>query len=141
MPVYDAAMRGRAVIVHTLAHCRAALAAAAALGVKVTLLSAPGAASYLGGGYWKAMIDEARSDCPGADALAVLDCGEHAGHALAALRQGVEAVRFHGKPEAADRIADIARKSGAALVERTPRALDLLDEPDPEAACRDWLEG
>ncbi len=134
-------MRGRAVIVHTLSHARAALAAAAARGVRVTLLSAPGAAAYLGGGYWKAMIDEARAGNSKADALAVLDCGAHAGHALAALREGVEAVRFHGKPEAADRIADIARKSGAALVERTPRALDLLDEPDPEAACRDWLAG
>ncbi len=134
-------MLGRAVIVHTLVQASAVLTAAAALGVRVTLLSAPGAASYLGGGYWKAMIDQARAGNPKADVLAVLDCGEHAGQALAALREGVEAVRFHGKPEAADRIADIARKSGAALVKRVPRALDLLDEADPEAACRNWLGG
>ena len=38
-------MRGRAIIVHSLDHAKAALSAAAELGVPVTLLSAPGAAA------------------------------------------------------------------------------------------------
>ncbi len=57
-------MLPRAVIVHNLAHTRAALAAASALEAPVTLMSAPGAAAYLGAGYFQAMIEEARAEFP-----------------------------------------------------------------------------
>ncbi len=131
----------RAVIVHTLAHARAALAAASALEAPVTLMSAPGAAAYLGAGYFQAMIEEARAEFPSVPAPALLDCGDKAGLALAALRQGIEAVRFSGKKDVRAKIAEIARKHGAELRADAPPALDLLDHADPEAACRAWLAG
>jgi fructose/tagatose bisphosphate aldolase len=134
-------MLPRAVIVHDLSHARAALAAASALEVPVTLLSAPGAAAYLGAGYFQAMVEAARAEFPSVPAPAVLDCGDKPGLALAALRQGVETVRFSGKQDVEANIADIARKYGGELRTDAPPALDLLDHADAEAACRDWLAG
>lgn len=131
----------RAVIVHDFDHARAALDAASELGVSVLLLSAPGAASYLGAGYFQAMVEQARAEYPSVPAPAILDCGDRPGLALAALRQGIEIVRFTGRGTAAAKIADLARKYGGEVRNDAPPALDLLDEPDPVAACRDWLAG
>ncbi len=131
--------QSRAVVVHTLAHARAALAAAAELRVPVLLLSPPGAASYMGAGYFQAMIAEARDAFPAVEAGAVLDCADMAGLALAALRQGIGAVRLGGRDDVVGRVADIARQLGAELWAGSPPALDLLDAPDPRAACLDWL--
>lgn len=131
----------RAVIVHDLAQARAAVAAAAALGAPVLLLSPPGAAAYLGAGYFKAMAQAARAGHPGARVVAVLDCGEAPGHALAALRAGVDAVCFRGAAETAARLADVAAQSGAGFHRKPPKALDLAGVDDPAAACRAWLGG
>ena len=129
----------RAVIVHNLAHARAALAAAAGLGVPVTLLSPPGAAASLGVGYFAAMVEAARRAVPGAAATAILDCGDAPGLALAALRHGIPAVRVQAPARARARIADIAAQSGAALVSGRIAALDLAKSDEPLAACRAWL--
>ena len=52
-------MNERPIIVHSLEDAEAALAAAADLGVPVTLRSAPGAARYLGATVFRDMISEA----------------------------------------------------------------------------------
>jgi IMP dehydrogenase len=61
-----------------LEHARAAVTAAAALGVPVTLGSAAGAAGYAGPGWFKAAVDAAASEHPGAAVSAVLDCADEA---------------------------------------------------------------
>lgn len=128
-----------AIVFHGLADAKAALAAAAALGVPVTLLSAPAAASYAGPGWFRAVVEQARAAHPEAEAAAVLDCGDRSGHALAALREGVTAIRFSGKTS--DKIEDIAAQYGARVVRDRPEALDLQEVAgDPAAACRAWLE-
>jgi fructose/tagatose bisphosphate aldolase len=128
-----------AVIVHDLEHARAAVAAAAALGVAVTLRSAPGAASYLGPPVFRAMIDAARESATGANVLAVMDCGRDAGRALAALRHGIERVRVDLPLATKMRLADIAGCYNAALDDDESVALDLLNCDDPAAACQKWL--
>jgi hypothetical protein len=128
-----------AVIVHDLEHARAAVAVAAALGVAVTLRSAPGAASYMGPSVFRAMIDAARDSMPGADVVAVMDCGHDAGWALAALRHGIKRVRIDLPPTTTRRLADIAGCYGAAIDDDDSAALDLLNSPDPAAACQNWL--
>jgi hypothetical protein len=130
-----------AVIIHDLEHARAAAAAAAALRVGVTLRSPPGAVSYLGPSVFRAMIDAARESAPGADVVAVMDCGRDAGWALAALRHGIERVRVDLPPTTMRRLADIAGCYGAAIDDDDGAALDLLDCPDPAAACQKWLAG
>jgi len=85
------------------------------------------------------MIEQAHKDHPEAHMSVVLDCGDRAGDALAALREGIEAVRYSGRRDVAAKIAAIARRSGGRLYEERAPALDLLDEADPAAACREWL--
>ena len=132
-------MAGKAVIVHSLADARAALAAAADLGVPVTLASAPGAAAYAGPGWFQEVVAQAAAEVPRADCQAVIDCGERAGDVLLALRLGLERVRFTGKKDAAKKLAAIAEQQGATLITGRLEALDLRGAADPAAACRDWL--
>ncbi len=134
-------MGGRAVIVHSLDHARAALSAAGRAGLAVTLRSAPGAAAYLGASVFAGMIAEAARVNPGVAFTAVLDCGADPGLALNALRQGIGCIRIDVPAEVRGRIADIAAQSGATLDEADGPALDLLAVADPSAACRDWLGG
>lgn len=132
-------MGARAIIVHDLAQARAALAAAAELGVAATLASPPGAAAYLGAAWFRGMIVLARESHPEAEVEVVMDCGDKAGHVLAALGEGFTRVRFTGKAKVAAKLASIAEQRGAALLRGRLPALDLRGAGDPAAACRDWL--
>jgi len=138
---HDTGRPGRPVLVHDIEHCRAALSAARAVGRGVTLRSAPGAAAWLGPRFFKAMTDAARAEYPEVAADAVLDCGDAPGHALAALRAGIPAVRLVAPKPVRDKVADIAGQCGARLDRDRRRPLDLFDLPEPEAACRAWLAG
>ena len=128
-----------AVIVYNIGHARAAVAAAAALSVAVTLRSAPGATSSLGPSVFRAIVDMALESDLTADVIAVMDCGGDAGRALSALRHGIERVRVDLPPATVKRIADIAGCYGAAIDHDDGVALDLLNCDDPAAACRKWL--
>jgi len=128
------------IVIHNLAHARAALAAAAEAGVPVTLISAPAAAAYLGAAVFREIVATARREVPGAEATAVLDCGDARGLALNALRHGLKAVCLKAPADVLARVADIARQLDAVVLERVEGpALDLLDAADPLAACRQWL--
>jgi fructose/tagatose bisphosphate aldolase len=129
----------RAVIVHSLDHALAALAAADGLGVAVTLRSAPGAAAYLGASVFRDMVAEAALRFPGVPLAAVLDCGGDPGLALNALRQGIKALRLDAPRDVRRRVADIAAQKGAVLDEDLGPALDLFAVDDAEATCRAWL--
>ncbi len=134
--------RERFVVIHSLEHARAALAAAEAAGTSVTLASAEAAGGYAGPGWFKAIVDIAAAEFPGVVTTCVLDCGEEAGTVLAALRLGLRRVRFTGPAAAAARLNEIAAEIGA-VIERDALepALDLCDETDPAAACRAFLAG
>lgn len=131
-----------AIVFHSLAQAKAALAAAGERGVTVTLLSAHSAAGYAGPGWFRSVVEQARAAHPGVEVVAVLDCGEFSGLALAALREGVAAIRFSG--DTADKIADIAGQYGARVIAERPAALDLAGIErkgwDMVRACREWLE-
>ncbi len=130
------------IIIHNIADARAALAAAADVGRPVILVSAPGAAAYLGAAVFREMVAAAARDMPGADVTAMIDCGEDAGLALNALRHGLTAIRLRAGAAAMAAVADIAAQMGA-IIDPDPEgpALDLLDRPDAPAACRAWLQG
>ena len=143
MPVllflYDPAMAGKAVIIHSLAHARAALAAAAEFDVPVTLSSAPGAAAYVGPGWFQEVAAQARDAFPEVEATVLIDCGARPGHVLAALRTGFACVRFTGGKAVSERLAAIAEAYGAELVTGRLDALDLRLATEPATACRAWL--
>lgn len=138
----DGHVDARRIIVHSLDHARAALAAAAELRVPVTLASAEGAGGYAGPLWFKALIETALRDHPGLSAAAVLDCADEAGTTLAALRAGIKRVRFSGGDEVRQRLAAIAAQLGAEIESgEPPPALDLLDAADPRRLCRAYLAG
>jgi len=112
--------------VHSLAHAVAALNAASEAGRGVVLASAPDAGISAGPGWWGALVAAAREAVPAARFTALLDCGDDAGAAQAAIRAGIEAIVFTGRPDVAERLADIARRAGSRLTrERVAPSVDL----------------
>jgi len=137
-------MKNRPIIVHSLENARAAVAAAAELGLPVTLRSAPGAAAYLGAQVFRDLIAEAAAAHPATEVTAVFDCGKDPGLALGALRRGLKVIRLDAPPDTLGKVADIARQTGARLDQTDPAdppGLDLLEAGDAEARVRTWLKG
>ena len=119
---------GPAIVIHSLAHATAALTAAAKAGRPVVLLSAAGAGIYAGAGWFAALVTAAREAVPAAQSTALLDCGDDAGAAMAAIRIGVEGIIFTGRAEVARRLADIAKEAGVRLETTRPEpALDFAE--------------
>jgi hypothetical protein len=133
------------IIIHSLAHAVAALTAAAKAGRPIVLASAPEAGVYAGPGWFREVIGAAREAMAAAQFSAVLDCGDDAGAAMAAIRAGIEAVVFTGRADVARRLADIAAQRGARLItERSAAALDLgtpffADEETLRRRCTEIL--
>ncbi len=117
------------------------MSVASAIPRPILLLSAVGAAGTVGPGWFQAVIKKGKTDFPNVIVKAMLDCGDSPGHALAALRQGVDYVRFDGV--SADKVADIALQTGAKLIRTRPESLDFyhleLSGQQIEIACRTWL--
>jgi len=67
---------------------------------------------------------------------AILDCGDRPGDVLAALRQGLSDLAFHGDGPVRDRLAAIAGAKGARLLRRPREDLDCARTPDPATACK-----
>jgi hypothetical protein len=127
------------IIVHSLAHAVAALSAAAQAGRHITLASAPDAGISAGPGWFGTLVAAAREAVPAAQSTALIDCGDDAGAAMAAIRAGIEAIVFTGRADVAERLADIASQTGSRLVTARPApALDLEAEffAAPEALRR-----
>jgi hypothetical protein len=100
-------------VVHSLDQARAAVAVATA---PLALESPPAASASLGIGWWRNLLTAIAAEFPNRAVRGVLDCGDAPGHALAAIAAGVQTVRLQGPPELLDKIADIARQSGAEVV-------------------------
>ena len=92
------------------------------------LASAIDTGSYAGPGWWGALVAAAHDAVPAAQFTSLLDCGDDAGAAQAAIRAGRRAIVFTGRDDVAERLADIARQRGIGLLTRRPPAsLDLGD--------------
>jgi hypothetical protein len=126
-----------AVIVHGIDEARFALGLAGPGGV--CLLSAPGAAGFLGPAWWQALLR-----ATGAESAGLLDCGRAPGLALAALRLGLPRILLLAAAPGHAAIAAAAAEAGADLIDTRPPALDLrhLDPGHPGAArkLRAWLD-
>lgn len=125
-----------AVVVHAAAEARFAVSVAADTGV--TLLSAPGAAGYMGALWWQALLRAADAEAAG-----VLDCDRAPGEALAALRLGMRRLLLLAEAPGHDAVAAAAAECGAELWSVRPPALDLrgLDPARPGARRKlaEWL--
>ena len=129
-------------MIHTLAQAEAALRAAHARSLHVTLRSAPGAANYAGLDFLKPLFETAARSNPEAKHNVIIDCGSDPALAHRAMVMGFQRITFSGPSAMAEKIAQIGKKCGARLVPtRTPaHVLDLLDSPHPENACETYLD-
>jgi len=135
-------MTAPTIIIHDLDHATAALAAAARAGLAVELRSAAGAGAGLGPGVFKAITEQAFAHHADTHCIAVLDCGDEAGTALAAIRAGCRHVAIDLDPPARDKLADLAAARDIRLHARPAGpVLDLADVDDAPAALRIYLEG
>jgi len=133
------------IIIHSLGQAIAALNVAARAGRAIVLASALDAGSYVGPGWFGALIGAAREAVPEARFSALLDCGDNVGAALAAIRSEIEGVVFIGRPDVAGRLADIARQHGVRFeTDRWASALDLGEDffvsgDSVERRCAEFL--
>ncbi|MFP5512106.1 MAG: hypothetical protein ACLGJC_03330 [Alphaproteobacteria bacterium] len=137
----------RPILIRGLDDALAAGAAARAAGTPLVLMAPPAA-----GALWlRGVVDRVRKAHPELEVAGLLDCGDRAGEAQAALAAGLRLVLFTGHPGMADRLAAIAAARGAALSTRRTPTLDLAATASAEgrgphraaaleALCRDWLE-
>ena len=125
----------REIVIHSLDHAVAALAAAAARDMAVTLASAPGAAMNVGPSWFKAVIEQASERYPAVAVTAILDCGDESGAVMAALRTGLKNLRFHGVDALRTKLAEM----GATFTPPADEVLDLLSAREPERACAAFL--
>jgi hypothetical protein len=127
-------VRHPAVVVHGLPHARTVLAA----GRAVTLLSAPGAALYAGCGWWRALVERARSEHPGIAVDDILDCADASGLALGALRSGQRLIVLDPIAPGWRSVASIAASLGGAVLGVRPPALDMANR-GAARGLHDWL--
>lgn len=122
--------------IHGLDDALAAAAAAAELGQPLELISAPGAGYWAGPLWFRALVDDVRRRFPEVALTATLDCGDHAGAVLAAIRARVPRVLFTGSEATARRLAAMAESVGTAFTTAIPAAMDLRNRPDKAGFCR-----
>lgn len=128
-----------AVIVDGLPAAERAADVARTLKTPLLLISPPDGAAQSGAGWFAALVQETRRRFPDVTIASVLDCGNRAGDALAAIAMPVDAVVFTGHEEAARRLRDIAGRAGATLYRQAPAALFLRAGGDAAATARAFV--
>ncbi|WP_166121766.1 hypothetical protein [Acetobacter farinalis] len=87
-------------------------------------VSAPGAAGFMGMGWWRALLGrmEEATDCRWFDAL---DCGSSVGHAMMALTQGQKNVILQTDSRRMDAVRSVCEIAGGLLFFARPPSFDL----------------
>lgn len=130
-----------AVTVHAAAEARLALSLAGKRGV--LLVSAPGAAGYLGPAWFLGIVASAAAAVPGVAHKPVLDCAAAPGLALGALRAGLRELVLDSACPAFAQVAAAAAELGGRLRPVRPATLDLgaldLSREGARAKLAAWL--
>ena len=117
-----------------------ALRAAKETGCEVLLISAPGAAAYLGGAVFRELLEEAHAAEPEAKFQGILDCADDAGIAMNAVRQGVKQIAFHATPEINKKIDAICKQAKALRVDLPTAPHDLNGAKTTLEKCISWIK-
>ncbi len=110
-----------------------------AVGRAATLLSAPGAALFAGCGWWRAVVECARSEHAGVPIDDILDCADAPGLALGALRIGQRRLVLSPGAPGWQSVATIAESLGGEVLTARPPALDMADR-NAARRLHDWLQ-
>ena len=116
---------------HARAACQAALTTSVKENIKLELWSAKNGASSLGPAWFGEIINIVQKEFPDLSIVGVLDCGDAAGSALAALRQGNLCIYISERPVIVSKIRAIAKFTRAEVRTRRPMMPNLMDHPDP----------
>ncbi len=128
------------IVVYALEDAKNALEAAIRLNLSVTLVSPTNAVAYAGPAWFRELISQAHNSFPQASFNSVLDCSGEAGHALSAIREGVQAICYSGSEILNNKITDIASQAGCKIIEIDyENALDLSKHNDKASICHQWL--
>ena len=127
------------VVVHSLSQALDAALAAVEAAKPLDLLSADGCGGAAGTGWFCALGDFVAERFPDLPLRLTLDCADHPGIVLGALRRGVKSIIFTGDPAAAARLDAIAAQTEAEIRRDRPIALDLLGIRNPRTACAGWF--
>ncbi len=130
-----------ALLFHDARELRAGLRAAAERDVEVIACSAPGVAAALGVDLVARIVEAARREVSAARLRPVIDCGDDAALAMAALDAGWTRLVFSGHREARAKLAAIARRHRAEVWAKAPPGLDLGAPAEPLEAARAYLQG
>ena len=125
-----------AVVIHGLADARVVLT----FGVSVTLLSAPGAASFGGCIWWRVLVRLVRAEFADAAIADILDCADASGLAVGALRIGQRAIVLDPAAPGRESVVAIAASLGAEVLAHRPEAIDL-SKPAEARRLHEWLRG
>ena len=88
----------------------------------------PGAGIYAGPGWFSSLTEMAHAAVPEARFSPILDCGDDAGAALAAMRAGIERIIFTGSSDVGQRLAEIGVQCETSIMAVRPKPdLDLAD--------------
>ena len=124
-------------IVHTLKQAEAALAAAEACNIHITLRTAPGAIRYMGLTFLKALFEEAKQTYPKVKHSIVLDCGFDAALAHRAMVMGFAQISFSGTKAMKIKLSKVGSQLGSKLVSPYTQlnTIDLSDSKQPKQTC------
>ena len=123
-----------AVIVHGVTEARAALGP----GLPVTLLSAPGAATFAGCLWWREMVARASAGHRHTPMIDILDCADASGLAMGALRSGVCRLVLWSDAPGRAAVAAVVDGMGGFVLPQAPEALDL-GQRGALRQLEDWL--
>lgn len=121
--------------IHDLQQARAVLDQARLRGWQATLITAPGMTAFAGTGFWHAV--ELALEQP-----VVVDCGDDAGLAMAALRQGSRELLFSGAEDVAAKLDSMAGQLGGRVhrdLGGEEIALQAEDDPAGVLAAREQV--
>lgn len=91
------------------------------------LLSPPNAATYLGIRWWLSFVNKAVPVLHQYSVFHILDCFDHAGLAMAALRLGQKHILFDSTAPQIKILHNRAAMLNAMIIENKPNAFSLLD--------------
>jgi hypothetical protein len=105
----------------------------------VTVLTPVNAGAYAGPAYYLEILRLAGEGAADVRFLGVLDCGDDAAIAVAALEMGWWGVVLRGNARARARVTDIANRNGGRVFTRRPAAVELSGRVDLEGFCRSFF--
>ena len=118
-------MKSRNFIVHDLNQGIQLAEMAAKSSIPITIFSPPGGGSSIGPEAFLEIVNLIRSKFPEVKMLAILDCGDDAGVALAAMRRGLNNIHSQLTGEKLKKLKQIALTNGVKIHTKPKNVIDL----------------